>query len=1731
MLPPKLIADRYEVLSRLGGGGSADVFRAKDRLTDSHVAIKLMRQATTAVEGSFLGAFLREFRVLTGLRHPHIPRVHDFGIQPDAEGSRAWFTVDLVDGKPIDQGLSRLPDWGVFARIFDAVADALAAIHDKGLLHGDVTCPNILVGSDLSKATPPVWLMDLGLTEFTGRRYDGTVRGTVATMAPELLKGGAVDARADLYSLGCVMYKVVTGQDPFVASTPWEVLRAHVSTSPTQPRQLNPELPASLDKLILSLLAKSPADRPATALEIRRSLAPLSGLDVGGSAGLTRSLAPALAGRDREIALFNDLLRELETSRGNTLLLTGNSGSGRSRLLEEFRLQARLAGFRTTFIRPSDVARRPFSVIDRALSELKSSSTAEHESATALTRLERFSSVLDGGVVMLIDDLQDVDPASVEVIRSLVERRVETGWPLLLVLVLDTAATEGTWTDLLLERGDARVLRLKPLDRSAVTQMAASMMGRAQLGEVWTDWIVDASGGVPELVEAAVQDLFASGAIQRDPETQRQPERIREGRAAASRRSLNWLEAEWADLSEAERSVLGVLAVSGGNPVQWGDLLTLDPRSAQDPAAVATLLDRGLVHRICDSQGGVSLRLSAPSFASTIASWLPQATLKGLNEQLATLLADRPDSEAVCAAHLAAAQNHERALPLWLTAAERALEERLPKEALRLADQAMVARLAGSPALAMLHRIRALALAAAGHTGEAERAFTEAVRLARSTASHDQLATTLLAAGAFHGERGNLAVGLAALEESLALRDELGDVAGGARALIAMGALLERAGRLDEAEARWVSALSQARRARDQVIEIDALLALGEHDSAAGRHERAAAHFRVAETLTLESGSRRTRHAVRRGKALALAATRRWREALDDADAALEEARQSADRVAESDALVLSGRFAAALGKRRDAVRRLEEAQTLQLRLGLTTEAVHTASLIVIVQLERGQPRAALARARDAMQWADRLPPCAARQHAALALATVEASLGHVEAAATLAALDADRPVPPHEKSARLLIAGLARLRAGEPELARGQLQEACFVARRQAQDVLETDGLLLLAEAYLELRDEERALLALRRVRQVAESIGDAELLARVRLLLAERELQRAEGDFVSAADDADAAAHTLLERERTIELWRVYAAGSVAAQRLGQTERSLRSTHEATRWLEALLSATPEGDRARLRGDRRASSFLAERSAASTVTSDPAPLDRVLIARSSAQDRLLEINRALNSTLDLHSQLQILLDTAIELTGAERGFVLLQEGQSEAVELARGSGGSDLVGGDREFSRGIARQVMQDGQPLLTVDAQSDERLAASASIHALRICAVLATPLRVRGIIAGALTLDSRQAGAPFDASALDLLSKLSEQAGIALANSRLVEQLKRQAEEISRLNERLSQTVEDQRVEILEKQSNLEIRYRYENLLGASPPMQKVYRTLDKIMPTEIPVLVTGESGTGKDLVARVLHYSGPRSKERFVTVNCAALTDTLLESELFGHRRGSFTGADRDRKGLFEQADHGTLFLDEIGEMPLALQPKLLRAIQFGEVRRVGEDVPRNVDVRIIAATHRDLAEQVRSGRFREDLMYRLDVARIHVAPLRDRLEDLGLLIDHFLERHAEKSHKPRKRIEPAALRLFLRYQWPGNVRELENEVIKLAAFCDGEVITEVDLLENATFLERAKGATAAQIAADIATLEATEVEQIRQALRNAQGNRTKAAESLGIDRSTLYRKLKKLGDE
>jgi DNA-binding NtrC family response regulator len=301
-----------------------------------------------------------------------------------------------------------------------------------------------------------------------------------------------------------------------------------------------------------------------------------------------------------------------------------------------------------------------------------------------------------------------------------------------------------------------------------------------------------------------------------------------------------------------------------------------------------------------------------------------------------------------------------------------------------------------------------------------------------------------------------------------------------------------------------------------------------------------------------------------------------------------------------------------------------------------------------------------------------------------------------------------------------------------------------------------------------------------------------------------------------------------------------------------------------------------------------------------------------------------------------------------------------------------------------------------------------------------------------------------------------------------------------------------------------------------------LVGDSHPMRRVRTLITKVAPTDATVLVLGETGTGKELVARSVHEQSARRDEPFIAVNCGALPENLIESELFGHRKGSFTGADDNREGLFQVADGGTLFLDEIGELPKAMQAKLLRVLESGEIRRVGENTPSRVDVRIVCATHRDLPAMVADGDFREDLMYRINTFEIHLPSLRERIEDVGPLAAHLLRRFRRSAQSDEQLITPAAIDRLTAHVWPGNVRELANVLEHAMILCDGGPITPEHLPPH--FDRRSLIGAASSLPGPM-TLEELEMQAIHTALERHEGSKPKAAEELGVSLKTLYNKL------
>jgi Nif-specific regulatory protein len=498
----------------------------------------------------------------------------------------------------------------------------------------------------------------------------------------------------------------------------------------------------------------------------------------------------------------------------------------------------------------------------------------------------------------------------------------------------------------------------------------------------------------------------------------------------------------------------------------------------------------------------------------------------------------------------------------------------------------------------------------------------------------------------------------------------------------------------------------------------------------------------------------------------------------------------------------------------------------------------------------------------------------------------------------------------------------------------------------------------------------------------------------------------------------------------------------------------------------------------------------------------------------RLSKLEMLIDITGALNSTLNLNELLERIVDSVIKLADTDRGFLMLANRKGEMeFRIARDSSEAPLDEDDFMVSRSIINSVSRKGEPLFISDIHENGRFKDQKSVIDLRLRTVVCVPLILENRVIGVIYTDSGRLSSEFTKDDVSIVSAFACQAAIAIENARLHGDLMLSKENLARENLELKQVLQE--------------KYEYSGIIGKSKPMQEIFSIIRKVADLDSTVLIQGDTGTGKELIARALHFNGKRKAKQLVTINCGAMPGELLESELFGHKKGSFTGATSDKIGLFEQANGGTIFLDEIGDMPLPLQVKLLRAIQEGEIRRVGENVSRNVDVRIIAATNRDLAEDIKEKRFRQDLFYRLNVVPICIPPLKDRKEDIIPLTEHFLEKYTKKMGKKEVRILTEAMKLLLVNPWPGNVRQLENAIESALALCgDSSVLSP----EHFPKLESDVGIfNQLEVKKSLKEkIRAVERKIIIETLEKTNWKITKAAELLEVTRQHLHNKIKQL---
>jgi Nif-specific regulatory protein len=1315
-------------------------------------------------------------------------------------------------------------------------------------------------------------------------------------------------------------------------------------------------------------------------------------------------------------------------------------------------------------------------------------------------------------VVLLLDDLHRAGAGSEELLRYLGEELRDFR----VLVVASRRPAEGAQDDE--ANGTLRKLVLAPLERTETAHLVDACLGTASLPASFYTWVHDETRGVPGQVQQLLRHLADDRVlVYRDGEWKPSlPALARWGSSPGGREAQAWQRIQ--AVPAAEREVLDVAAVIA-DVFSLTLLAALLGKEAQDLyERLASLVEQGHLERLREA-GGAVYRLPG-RLRQALYAELDGERRVALHGRLAALLEQHllmgePGLTAAVAEHFWRGGDRARSLPYLLQAAAEATAVYGYAQAATLYGRAAeAAGEAAGEAETRAFAAQAEALEGAGFYPRALRVYQDLLKRPdlRKEGRESILFVVrlLLRQGRLDTRLGEHRAALESHESGLRLLASLDEpeleidlMQGKALALRDLG--------------DWEAAFATAR----------AALLRGRLQGRPGLERQRAHLLSTLGTLYSDRGD--------------------WRRAGRLTHLGLRVAERSGDAVL---CLTLRNNLGNVFWK----TGHYEQALELYRRNLVQCEQTHdlwgelfALNNLGIMECSRGnwlKAREPLVRSADvARRLGARENEAASR----LNLGEVEEVLGnwpraerHYERALKL--LD-DKPEHPDRFAVLAQLASLERKRGRSVEAER-RAREALVGAER----VGDRD---LLAACHYQLgliekdRDDlDAATEYLLRALELWEETGTKQSLARVHLSLADLTIRQ--GELACTGHHAAAARQRIEElgdRFHQAKLLSIEARLASTRDEVEEAERlfaegvglleELETPYEHARSLYEWGLRTWNVDTA-LRRLRRALAGFERLGAETELRRASGALDRIrehqrLTIGRGASEVLYEVVKVINSTLDLQEVLSRSLDMVLERLGAERGMIVLANRLTRELEVAvtRNLGGN-LAEEGRLLSESVVRRVIENREPVLAVDAMTDGRFAGAQSIIARHIVSLLCVPLAIKDRLAGAIYVDHRESRHLFGPSDLEFLMAFADQAAVAIENARLYSELEASRQHLKEENESL-------RSEILSS-------HNLGSMIGKSRVILDLRQMLEKVAQSPSTVLVRGESGTGKGLVARTVHSVSPRRQAPFIHFNCAALPETLLESELFGHEKGAFTGAANLKPGRFELANHGTIFLDEIGKISMSIQSKLLRVVEEKEFERVGGTRTLKADVRIIAATNLDLEDAMKRNEFREDLFYRLNIIPIVLPPLRERREDIPYLVHHFLTKIGRDLGRPPKELDPSVLDLFAAYSWPGNVRELEAAIHRavvlagdgpLAVADFGWIALQVQGPPSA--LARPPEAPGLSPTIQLAdggyeqALDRYDRQLIVAGLAQSGGKIREASRLLGIARNTLRAKMKKYG--
>ena len=1609
-----MIDGRFELLEHLGSGGIGSVYLAQDLEEKRPVALKFLNRSVDRED--VRRRFRREFHILSRIRHPRVVRTHAWGIH---EGL-PYFSMDYLEGRTLAEAMadgsvraSLRGEW--LPALIRQVGEGLAYIHAQGTVHRDLKSSNLMIQETGDSEEIAVTILDLGLARLKEQdapslTQDGVAMGTVEYMSPEQGKGMWVDQRSDLYSLGVILYEVLAGAPPFTGDSPVSVVLKHIREAPQPLPALSRGSGQGIQDIVLRLLEKEPIDRYQSAENL---LLAVERMDLGDSPtpekahpgrseSPARTLRPQFLGREQEMKALRRLLAETCMGKRCTVLVSGEAGIGKSRLVEELQGEAAIHDMHVLKGACSEGDREAYGSLIEALGRvplkgdqgsarkwfsdlLARGDEVDPYAVQELLMESLLESCRERPMLLCIEDIQWADELTVQFLR-LLQRDPDDAAMMVCITCRQTGdepvlkRLEG----LLLGREMRGITRLhlEELTAQETNHLAASMLGERQIPDEIAQALYRETGGHPLFAMEMVRALTRNGTVQLDDAGEWRWDAVLD--APVPDGVMEILKQRLDTMTPLQQRALDYACVLKG--AFTIDLIVAMWRG-DELGLIETLEDLTGLGAIRSEEDGGGYRFSHALFQRAVYDGLPSRKRRLLHREAGRAIETLGGEETSgilddLAYHFSRSGDKEKAGHYLRKAGKQALDAQAYSQAVEIFEEAMK------------------------HDGFRDRSKKQSVEdLGRNLEFLCDYARALSHCGRYDDAVIHVQYILTYASDCTQMQK--------AQALLIQGHIHISFQRYEEAEQSFLEALAICQKLKAGNGELKALSALSSAYDGMGRIGDAVRYSRLA--------AERCRH---------------LNGPMCEAGASFHMA------------------YAAYIEHRFDEVRSLLEPVLGVLRRTEMRNHYDCLTFWSLACFYTGDHR-------SSAKVFQRLKGINRKRGKKLAEAMSLLYLGKM-------ALEARDP----EKAAAC---------GRESEMLMSEVENRRIYWARA-----------LLAEAMVQAGDIGKALAQIDHIRPGTDVPGETRTVSWRGI----GHVLSAAGRYAEAAEAFGMAVESLKEQKGGEWALSVLAAGRFHFERkeFGAARTYLEmAAHEfqrmgASRYkaqAEDLLQQVPRSAQA---GSR---------------TRDLAKLSE------DRQAALYEVSEDLARILDLDPLLDRVLDRLLTVSRAERAIVALREETADAfqIQVARSHNLQETAA--EEISRGVIRDVIAQNEAVMSIDASVDERLNRHQSVLDYNIRSVLCVPLchGEAGCI-GALYTDHRGIEAAFSDADQAFLATFSNFVSIAVINARLYTQV----------NEKT-----------LHLQREVEGRNRLGGLVGQSEVMQHVFTLIEKASGTGVAVLVRGETGTGKELAARAIHYNSRRKGGPFLSQNCAALSPELLQSELFGHKKGAFTGAVTGRAGLFEAADGGTVFLDEIGDASPQVQSSLLRVLQEGEIRRVGENATRKVDVRVIAATNLDLETAVRQGDFREDLYYRLRVLEIEMPPLRKRIEDIPLLTGHLLRLIEEELEKKAKGITEGAVQALMDYAWPGNVRQLGNEIRRAVAIAKegGEITPDlfsapIGRQTGAKKDEASKGSLKAEV-------EALEKRMIRKALAECDGNITRAAARLGMTRNGLQKKIRRYG--